>query len=132
MKQLLETLFFARHTLVLAQMFCWCTQVCSVTGEPYHCRSRRNSSFMDSSALLNIWEVSITKVKSFLLLAAKNLHWNIIKKNKTMEKELSYYTAFRNSFPDHKDRYWLTSILCITEHEKLPPRNYCQSFFEKT
>ena len=39
--------------------------VCSVTSEPSQSSSIRVSSFKDSSALLSIWEVKFTKVKSF-------------------------------------------------------------------
>ena len=43
--------------------------VCSVTGEPSQSSIRCVSFFKDSSALLNIWEVNFTKVKSFKSLA---------------------------------------------------------------
>ena len=39
--------------------------VCSVTSKPSQSSSRRVLSFKDSSALLNNWEVELTKVKSF-------------------------------------------------------------------
>ena len=39
--------------------------MCSVTSKPSQSSSRRISSFKDSSALLNNWEMNFTKVKSF-------------------------------------------------------------------
>ena len=49
-------------------------------------------------------EIVLT-ASTLLVVKAINKYWNTIKMHKTMEAELSHYTAFRNSVSPHKDMH---------------------------